>query len=82
MIHKEPHKRNHIPAPIGLASPLSETTKDLAAELLRGWEDLQSEEGEDVDWFRTAGHSEQPQREKRRKASWDLHRGDVRALGM
>ena len=56
---------------------MSETTKDLAAELLRGWE---SDEGED--WWRTAGHREKPQREKKRRASWDLHRGDVRALGM
>ena len=58
---------------------MSATTKDLAAELLRGWE---SDEGEDPDWWRTAGHREKPRREKKRRASWDLHRGDVRALGM
>ena len=56
---------------------MSETTKDVAAELLAAWE---SDEGED--WGRTAGHREKPQREKKRRASWDLHRGDVRALGM
>ena len=58
---------------------MSETTKDLAGELLRGWE---SDKGEDPDWWRTAGHREKPQLEKKRRASWDLHRGDVRALGM
>ena len=51
---------------------MSETTKDLAAELLAAWED----------WLRTAGHREKPQREKKRRASWDLHGGDVRAYGM
>ena len=56
---------------------MSETTKDLAVELLAAWE---SDEGED--WWRTTGHREKPQREKTRRASWDLHRGDVRALGM
>ena len=56
---------------------MSETTKDLAAELLAAWV---SDEGED--WLRTARHREKPHREKRRRASWDLHRGDVRALGM
>ena len=66
-----------MPAPIGPASPVSETTKDLAAELLAAWE---SDEGED--WLRTAGHREKMQREKKRRAFWDLHRGDVRALGM
>ena len=58
---------------------MSETTKDLAAERLRGWE---SDEAEGRDWWRTAGHRERPQREKKRGASWDLRRGDVRALGM
>ena len=66
-----------MPAPIGPASPVSETTKEAVAELLAGFE---SDEGED--WLRTAVHREKPQREKKRKASWDLHRGDVRALGM
>ena len=47
--------------------------------LLRGWE---SEEGQNPDLWKTAGHRETPQREKKRRASWDLHRGDVRALGM
>ena len=56
---------------------MSETTKEVAAELLAGWE---LDEGED--WLRTAVHREKPQREKKRKASWDLHRGDVRALGI
>ena len=68
-----------MPAPIGPASPVSATTKEAVAELLAGFE---SDEGEDPDWWRTAGHREKPQREKKRKASWDLHRGDVRALGM
>ena len=66
-----------MPAPIGPASPVSETLKDVASELLAAWE---SDEGED--WWRTAGHREKPQREKKRRASWDLHRGDMRALGM
>ena len=56
---------------------MSETTKEVAAELLAAWE---SDEGEDL--WRTAGQREKPQREKKRRASWDLHRGDVRALGM
>ena len=56
---------------------MSATTKEAVAELLAGFE---SDEGED--FWRTAGHREKPQREKKRKASWDLHRGDVRALGM
>ena len=54
-----------------------ETTKDLAAELLARGE---SDEGED--WSSTVGPRGKPQREKKRRASWDLHRGDVRALGM
>ena len=56
---------------------MSETKKEVAAELLAAWD---SDEGED--WLRTAGHREKPQREEKRRASWDLHRGDVRALGM
>ena len=56
---------------------MSETTKEVAAELLAA---LDSDEGED--WWRAAGHREKPQREKKRRASRDLHRGDVRALGM
>ena len=56
---------------------MSATTKETVAELLAGFE---LDEGEG--WWRTAGHREKPQREKKRKASWDLHRGDVRALGM
>ena len=49
-----------MPAPIGPASPVSDRTKDLAAELLAAWE---SDEGED--WLRTAGHREKPQRRRR-----------------
>ena len=56
---------------------MTETTQDLAAKLLAA---LQSDEGED--WLRTAGHREKPQRERRRRVSWDLHRGDVRVLGV
>ena len=56
---------------------MSETMKDLAAELLAAWE---SDEGED--WLRTAGHREKPLRDKKKRASWDLHPGDVTALGM
>ena len=56
---------------------MSETTKDLAAELLAAWE---SDEGEDC--WRTAGHRQKPQWEQKRRASRDLHRRDVRALGM
>ena len=60
---------------------MSATTKETVAELLAGFEsDEGADEGED--WWRTAGHREKPQREKKRKASWDLHRGDVRELGM
>ena len=66
-----------MPAPIGPASPVSETTKDLAAELLAGWESEEVEER-----WRTGGHREKPQQEKKRRASWDLRQGDVRALGM
>ena len=66
-----------MPAPIGPASPVSATTKETVAELLAG---IESDEG--AGWWRTAGHREKPQREKKRKASWDLHRGDVRTLGM